>query len=621
MAARRIRREGARGNMGEYGNVWDGMGEDTVVDGATAKENLAVGVDGNTGSTGNTATGADGLRFMADNKTGEAVRFLHDGDKEILIAEGFEFDKTKNMQEAMQDYILLLNGKSVTIKEDKTDVFFDKNSATEYARSNDTKKLRNRHSKLFKAKAKAVAAVGSIVENARSGRDENVKAGHSKEKQNGIYRRYDVEFGLPSGINEIKVYTGELLVWVPEKKNSTFYDITNIKLNRKVRDTANAADSTGPRYENEANPHQPPANTNTIPQNSENANNFRFSVSGDGTDFNGNVRNITDNPNFKRWFADSKVVDDNGEPLVVYHGTLAKELHAFNKDFIGSRYSYDDRGFFFIDRKSIAEDYAVSDFDSSRKGQVIAAYVSLQKPLVIDKKWGLKNGLGDVFRDNDVIDFWDAYQSYVWDMVDEANADGVIIKDGSSTMVVALEPTQIKSAADNVGTFDRSNPDIRFLLAEFSEADRRDITLILKPFVGFALDHEDRIYKEYLAKKGIAVSEKDAHAFAVFAMQENKLDRNKRTAQRREKARQENIRRRDQYLYDNFPFYREAVEFAGSHDFKIKPSGKFRGEEFSGYSSLAIFTFFSILKLIHAIKSAATPIMYGRSFFRKSAAV
>lgn len=122
----------------------------------------------------------------------------------------------------------------------------------------------------------------------------------------------------------------------------------------------------------------------------------------------------------------------------------------------------------------------------------------------------------------------------------------------------------------------------RFLLAEFSEADRRDITLILKPFVGFALDHEDRIYKEYLAKKGIAVSEKDAHAFAVFAMQENKLDRNKRTAQRREKARLENIRRRDQYLYDNFPFYREAVEFAGSHDFKIKPSGKFRGEEFSG---------------------------------------
>lgn len=30
---------------------------------------------------------------------------------------------------------------------------------------------------------------------------------------------------------------------------------------------------------------------------------------------------VTDNPNFKRWFGDSKVVDSNGEPLVVYHGT------------------------------------------------------------------------------------------------------------------------------------------------------------------------------------------------------------------------------------------------------------------------------------------------------------
>ena len=53
-------------------------------------------------------------------------------------------------------------------------------------------------------------------------------------------------------------------------------------------------------------------------------------------------------------------------------------------------------------------------------------------------------------------------------------------------------------------------------------------------------------------------------------------------AERREKNRLEYNRKRDQYLYDNFPFYREAVEFAGSHDFKIKPSGKFRGEEFSG---------------------------------------
>ena len=91
----------------------------------------------------------DGVRFA---QKGEAVRVLREGNKVIPIAEGFNFNKTENMQKAMQDYIALLDGQYFTIKEDDTDVYFDKTSATEYARSNDTKNLRNRHSKLFKAK-------------------------------------------------------------------------------------------------------------------------------------------------------------------------------------------------------------------------------------------------------------------------------------------------------------------------------------------------------------------------------------------------------------------------------------------------------------------------------------
>ena len=82
--------------------------------------------------------------------------------------------------------------------------------------------------------------------------------------------------------NEVKVYTGELIVWVPETGKSTFYDITHINFSRKVRDTTNVADSTGPRFENEETPHQLPATDNNIPQNPENAsdtdNDLRFSV-------------------------------------------------------------------------------------------------------------------------------------------------------------------------------------------------------------------------------------------------------------------------------------------------------------------------------------------------------
>ena len=126
---------------------------------------------------------------------------------------------------------------------------------------------KKRHSKLFKAKAKAAAAVGSIIENATGGRDEGVKAGHSKERKGGVYRRYDVIFGLPAGIEDVKVYTGKLVVWCPNNKKKTFYDITNIKFDRKVRNAANAAAPTEPRQDGVDTLLQSSVNEGNISQN------------------------------------------------------------------------------------------------------------------------------------------------------------------------------------------------------------------------------------------------------------------------------------------------------------------------------------------------------------------
>lgn len=157
----------------------------------------------------------------------------------------------------------------------------------------------------------------------------------------------------------------------------------------------------------------------------------------------------------------SKVVDENGEPMVVYHGTLADGLRQFSTDFIGSRYSYDEKGFFFISNRKIADDYAVSEFDASRRGEVIDAYVSLGNPLVVNSEWCRKNGLGsNVFKDNDVIEFWDNYQSLI---VEESEQnDGVIVTDGETSMVVAFFPNQIKSATDNNGNFSTTKDDILY---------------------------------------------------------------------------------------------------------------------------------------------------------------
>lgn len=157
----------------------------------------------------------------------------------------------------------------------------------------------------------------------------------------------------------------------------------------------------------------------------------------------------------------SKVVDENGEPMVVYHGTLTNGLRKFSTDFIGSRYSYDEKGFFFINNRRIANDYSISEFNTSRRGEVIDAYVSLRNPLVVNSEWCKKNGLGsNVFKDNDVIEFWDNYQSL---MIEESERnDGVIITDGETSMVVSFDPNQIKSATENNGNFSTLDDDIRY---------------------------------------------------------------------------------------------------------------------------------------------------------------
>jgi hypothetical protein len=48
-------------------------------------------------------------------------------------------------------------------------------------------------------------------------------------------------------------------------------------------------------------------------------------------------RKQTDTPEFKRWFGDSKVVDDDGSPLVVYHGTWL-EFYEFEGGRMGGMY-------------------------------------------------------------------------------------------------------------------------------------------------------------------------------------------------------------------------------------------------------------------------------------------
>ena len=88
-----------------------------------------------------------------------------------------------------------------------------------------------------------------------------------------------------------------------------------------------------------------------------------------------------ESPYFKRWFGDSKVVDDEGQPLVVYHGTpVSGGINAF--DFSKTNQADPDvafSGFWFTDSPEEANTYALSRAaDGRRKGKVESVYLRIK---------------------------------------------------------------------------------------------------------------------------------------------------------------------------------------------------------------------------------------------------
>lgn len=74
--------------------------------------------------------------------------------------------------------------------------------------------------------------------------------------------------------------------------------------------------------------------------------------------------------NFWRWFGDSKVVDAQGRPLVVYHGTKA-QFDEFLGEKIGQSGTSEGVGFYFTNDENVAKGF----------GDVMSVYLKLEKPI------------------------------------------------------------------------------------------------------------------------------------------------------------------------------------------------------------------------------------------------
>jgi len=188
---------------------------------------------------------------------------------------------------------------------------------------------------------------------------------------------------------------------------------------------------------------------------------------------------------FKNWFGDwendpenaSKVVDENGEPLVVYHGT-ARDFNIFKTGESGA--------LFFSNNKSSASRF--SEGDLKRKGispKVLNVFLNI-------RKYYDKNSNNDLLVDDYYENYFkerpfiktksqksilkDKHKKFFMDLIfygivnDEPkkyiikyNYDGIVIDaDNNSKSYIAFYPNQIKLADGTNTTFDGNSPDIRF---------------------------------------------------------------------------------------------------------------------------------------------------------------
>lgn len=144
----------------------------------------------------------------------------------------------------------------------------------------------------------------------------------------------------------------------------------------------------------------------------------------------------TETPEFKKWFGDSKVVDDKGKPLVVYHRT-DKEFTEFAtegkiKTLAGD---VENVGAYFTPNKK----------EYSHKGKIqYEVFLNIKNPYITTDQLEVA-----VIKPKE------------WKTLQEKGYDGVILlRNNKPDEYVAFSPTQIKSATGNRGTFDPNNADM-----------------------------------------------------------------------------------------------------------------------------------------------------------------
>ncbi len=183
-------------------------------------------------------------------------------------------------------------------------------------------------------------------------------------------------------------------------------------------------------------------------------NGFVSSITDPGSPVKPKFKNQTETQQFKRWFGEwqkhpehaSKIVNEDGTPKVVYHGTGAN-FTVFKSE---------NGTYWFSESIDYAE--AMAEERAGKNGRVGAFYLDMKNPYRAKLPPGQFTDPG--------------YEKPIIDKAKSGGYDGVIIENDTDsdieaeTFYVVFLQNQIKSATDNIGTFDRGNNDTRYSIED-----------------------------------------------------------------------------------------------------------------------------------------------------------
>lgn len=216
----------------------------------------------------------------------------------------------------------------------------------------------------------------------------------------------------------------------------------------------------------------------------------------------------TETPEFQKWFKGSKVVNEDGSPKVMYHGTSSYGFDSF--DTYGGRYGLMGMGSYFTDNAEVAEGYTKNGRGSNPG--VYEVYLSVKNPIDMDAKAGSKLARaweeyfneyllsdskinGDMTNEqilrvveealrydegmtvSEVVELFDGfYRSQGFDGITHIGGGRFHAGNGvRHRVVIAFEPEQVKSATDNIGTFDPEDANIYHQLRDPDQVSDREL--------------------------------------------------------------------------------------------------------------------------------------------------